>query len=200
MKFQIYIQRKNKFVKKKISIDRKRKISKKLQRFFKKISKEVLETIFVDLIPKRVLNFETISREDLDSKSKDKIFFLEINFDDINKNILEYSPKSNPPKDYIEYHPISELPSSNRDISFSIRDPQDLYKLEKILKEYQNDILKEKFVFDFFYNEKKGEIKLGFRFIFQSNEKTLTESEISIILNDIIKEVLTLKSVNIPGL
>ena len=63
----IYTKEKNKFVKKKISIDRKRKISKKLQRFFKKISKEVLETIFVDLIPKRVLNFETISREDLDS-------------------------------------------------------------------------------------------------------------------------------------
>ena len=197
----IYTKENNKFVKKKkVALIASGRLARNYRDFSKKISKEVLETIFIDLIPKRLLNFETISRENLDSKSKDKIFFLEINFDDVSKNILEYSPKSNPPKDYIEYHPISELPSSNRDISFSIRDPEDLYKLEKILKEYQNDILKEKFVFDFFYNEKKGEIKLGFRFIFQSNEKTLTESEISIILNDIIKEVLTLKSVNIPGL
>ena len=168
--------------------------------FSKKINSDFLESILIDLIPQRLLSLESISRDNLDTKLKDEILFLEVDFDQLNTAILEYSPQSRPPKKYIEYNKISELPSSNRDVSFSIKDFSELDKLEEIIRDFKNDILKEKFVFDYFHNEKNNEIKLGYRFIFQSKLKTLTDSEINIVLNDIIKEILKLESVSIPGL
>ena len=44
------------------------------------------------------------------------------------------------------------------------------------------------------------EIKIGFRFIFQSNDRTITDEEVSEVINDIINESLKISSVSIPGL
>ena len=41
---------------------------------------------------------------------------------------------------------------------------------------------------------------MGFRFIFQSNMKTLTIDEIDRVLNDIIESTLKIKSIKIPGI
>ena len=60
--------------------------------------------------------------------------------------------------------------------------------------------MKETFVFDFYKNENLGEIKIGFRFIFQSNDRTITDEEVSEAINDIINESLKISSVSIPGL
>ena len=66
----------------------------------------------------------------------------------------------------------------------------------KDFERVSNDILKEK-LFDF-YNEK---MKLNWDIDSYFNlMKNANWEWNSIILNDIIKEVLTLKSVNIPGL
>ena len=56
------------------------------------------------------------------------------------------------------------------------------------------------YVFDFFKNEKINEIKIGFRFIFQSHTKTLEEKEINNVVNDIIAKSTNLEGVYIPGL
>ena len=48
--------------------------------------------------------------------------------------------------------------------------------------------------------KKQTEIKIGFRAIFQSNDKTLTDGEVENSLFEIIKPVLSIKSVNVPGL
>ncbi len=186
--------------KKKLALIATGRVGKNHLDFSKKINSDFLESILIDLIPQRLLSLESISRDNLDTKLKDEILFLEVDFDQLNTAILEYSPQSRPPKKYIEYNKISELPSSNRDVSFSIKDFSELDKLEEIIRDFKNDILKEKFVFDYFHNEKNNEIKLGYRFIFQSKLKTLTDSEINIVLNDIIKEILKLESVSIPGL
>ena len=56
------------------------------------------------------------------------------------------------------------------------------------------------FVFDFYENEKTSEIKIGFRFIFQSNTSTLTVETIDREMNEIIKIINKIEGVQIPGL
>lgn len=69
----------------------------------------------------------------------------------------------------------------------------------KIL-EYKHHLIKEIFIFDFFENKKNDEIKLGFRFIFQSNQKTITEIEVNEIISNIVKTATKINTVKIPGL
>ena len=59
---------------------------------------------------------------------------------------------------------------------------------------------KYSFVFDYYKNDKNHEIKIGFRFIFQSVHKTITDSEVNKIVDDIIKLSTKLDSVSVPGL
>jgi len=65
---------------------------------------------------------------------------------------------------------------------------------------YKNDLIKEIFIFDFYNNQKNNEIKLGFRFIFQSTTSTITENEVNNVMEAIIKHTLSIDSVTIPGL
>ena len=65
---------------------------------------------------------------------------------------------------------------------------------------YKSDLIKEIFIFDFYNNQKNNEIKLGFRFIFQSKTSTITENEVNSVMEDIIKHTLSIDSVTIPGL
>ena len=65
---------------------------------------------------------------------------------------------------------------------------------------YQGDFIKKVFIFDYFYNEKSQEIKIGFRFIFQSKNSTLKSSEIDIVYNNILRDSLNIDGVEIPGL
>ena len=71
--------------------------------------------------------------------------------------------------------------------------------LEKLILSYKHEYLKEVFVFDFFDNEKNNEIKIGFRFIFQSSISTLTDIEINDAIEIIIKKSLKIDGVSIPG-
>ena len=65
---------------------------------------------------------------------------------------------------------------------------------------FEDKLLKEVFIFDYFYNEKNAEIKIGFRFIFQSADSTITEDQVNHIVGVIIKHTENIKGVNIPGL
>jgi phenylalanyl-tRNA synthetase beta subunit len=66
--------------------------------------------------------------------------------------------------------------------------------------EFKDDLLKEVFIFDYFLNEKKSEIKIGFRFIFQSNKSTITEKEVNDIMSIIIDHTQTIEGIAIPGM
>ena len=46
----------------------------------------------------------------------------------------------------------------------------------------------------------KNEIKIGFRFIFQSRESTITDAEVNKVINSIIECALRIDSVRVPGL
>ncbi len=167
--------------------------------FSKKIDETYLKEIIKDLSSLNNIKIENIPREILKTKNKDLIFFTEINLSDVIMNNLENIES---PKDiqFNKYKKISEYPSSSRDISFSINNPSELKKLEKIILNYDNSLLKESFVFDFYHNEKNKLVKIGFRFIFQSNVKTITDDDVNKIMDDIIKTALSLKSVKIPGI
>ena len=67
---------------------------------------------------------------------------------------------------FIKYQPISEYPSSYRDISFSITDTGIIKELTNKLSDLKIKYLKKSFMFDFFENKKTNEFKMGFRFIF----------------------------------
>ena len=56
------------------------------------------------------------------------------------------------------------------------------------------------FVFDYFFNEKNNEIKIGFRFSFQDSKSTITEQQVNSVMDVIIANTTNLKGVEIPGL
>ena len=92
------------------------------------------------------------------------------------------------------------MPCSKRDLSFSIKDFTKCKSLEDYIFGLNEELLKEVFIFDYFYNEKNSEIKIGFRFVFQSTNLTITETQVSNIMNSIINNTRKIKSISIPGL
>ena len=54
-------------------------------------------------------------------------------------------------------------------------------------------------MFDFYKNKELNELKVGFRFIFQSKEKTLSDKDINIMLEDILEPLLKFDGIHIPG-
>jgi phenylalanyl-tRNA synthetase beta subunit len=125
---------------------------------------------------------------------------LEVDIDKFSDDILSYREISSPPDNFNEYRPISDLPSSIKDISYSVKDFSKIKDLTDLLLNYQSDIVKNVFIFDYFINEKTEEIKIGFRFVFQSKIATLTASEIDVIYNEIIIKSLDIKGITIPGI
>ena len=87
-----------------------------------------------------------------------------------------------------------------RDLSFSVKDFSKLNQLNDYILKFDDEFLKEVFVFDYFHNEKNKEIKIGFRFIFQATSSTITETQVNNIINDIIFHSTNISGVTIPGL
>ena len=54
-------------------------------------------------------------------------------------------------------------------------------------------------MFDFYKNSETNITKVGYRFIFQSHHKTLTDTEIDEIIKNIVDSVLLINSVSLPG-
>ena len=58
----------------------------------------------------------------------------------------------------------------------------------------------DKFEVDFYKNDKTNVVKLGYRCVFQSDSKTLSDSEINKKVQDILSPILSLDGVSIPGM
>ena len=86
----------------------------------------------------------------IDKKSKNSIIYCEIEIDSsfsVDYSFDDLSINDISDKQYI---PISEFPSSSRDLSFSIKDSSKCKALEEFILKYENNLLKEVFVFDYF--------------------------------------------------
>ena len=55
-------------------------------------------------------------------------------------------------------------------------------------------------MFDYYLNKETNATKAGYRIIFQSDKKTLVDSEIDSVMNKIISSCLEIDSIEIPGL
>ncbi len=168
--------------------------------FSKKINKNYVLKSLEKLGNNLSNNLEIIERDSLDTKSKNEIVYIELDVDDILLDIKEYESINNSNLKFVKYIPISEFPSSIRDLSFSLENPKSLNQLQDLIFNFQDKLLKDVFIFDYYNNEKKQEIKIGFRFLFQSVKGTLTEKEINSVIDKIIAKTTNLESVNIPGL
>ena len=71
---------------------------------------------------------------------------------------------------------------------------------DKNLEIITDEIIKDSFIFDYYKDNKRRIIKLGYRFIFQSHIKTLSDSEINKKVNEILSPILKIDRVSIPGM
>jgi len=169
--------------------------------FSKKLDQQYLNQLLNENFDNEYFTVVEIPRIDLDTKKKDRIFYVEIPLDDIPElffsSLYEGDKKS---VNFVSYIPISEFPSSTRDFSFSITNLSNVNEVIKILENTSDSIIKNSFVFDFYKNEKTETVKLGYRFIFQSDSRTLSDEEINKKVNKIIAPIIELDGVSIPGL
>ena len=185
---------------KKLAIICSGRLGKDYINFSKKIDAKYICSILEEYIPNIDKAIEEIPRNTLISKIKSKIFNLEINLSEINDNILTYKPVSSPPKTFNQYTKISEFPKIYRDLSFSLSEYNSIDNLITEVSKFENQYLKEVFIFDFFENSKINILKVGYRFIFQSNEKTLTDNDVNIIIKSLIDKTLKIPGIKILGL
>jgi phenylalanyl-tRNA synthetase beta chain len=179
------------------------RVGKNYLDFSKKINIKYISNLMEKLSPATSINPIIIDRRSLNTKSNNEIIYLELELNSLNdsrpekiSNQKRHSQNYN----FIKYSPVSEFPSSSRDLSFSIKNIDKYYEIQEFLLTYKSDLIKEIYIFDFYNNQKNDEIKLGFRIIFQSKTSTITESEINYIIEDIINHALSIDSVTIPGL
>ena len=168
--------------------------------FSKKITKKYLDTLFKKSLPSEDFEFKVLSRESLNTKLKNEIISCEVDIANFSTDVLTYSEISKSPESFIEYSPISDLPNSIRDLSFSIKNFKEFDRFKEYILEFKHDLLKEVYIFDYFNNEKNGEIKIGFRFVFQSSDSTITEAQVNNIISVIIDHIEEIDGITIPGL
>jgi phenylalanyl-tRNA synthetase beta chain len=168
--------------------------------FSKKINKKYLINLFKDALPTEDFAIKIFNREGINSKITNEIVGCEIDIENFSTEVLNYKEETRSPTSFKRFSQISDLPCSSRDLSFSIKDFSSRKNLEKYILEYENELIKEKFIFDYFFNDKSAEIKIGFRFIFQSLHSTITETQVNNVMNDIIRHTEKIKGVTIPGL
>lgn len=182
---------------KKLAIIASGRLGKNQDSFTKKINITRIKEIFTNTNLFGEDDFINISRSNLNTKIKSEIVYAEKDFNDIKDCTSLNKPIIN--SDFKKYRPISEYPSSYRDISFSITNIDSIDPLKELLYQYNNIDLKECFIFDYYQDNKNKTIKIGFRFVFQSLNYSMKDDEIDIIISDIITETLKLKGVTVPG-
>ena len=147
-----------------------------------------------------VFTIEEIPRAGLKTKKKEGIFYTEISINKIPESLLKDTDSRIDPVNFIKYQSVSEYPSSTRDFSFSIKDFTKYDEVIDHLLNLKDENLKDSFIFDIYENKKLNEIKVGIRFIFQSNRDTLSDDEIQNSVNRLLSPIIHLKGISIPGL
>ena len=176
------------------------RVANNYEDFSKKIDMQFIDSIFRELSIDVSKYFSNIDRQLLNSKRKEKILFLEIPieiFEDAFNDVDIGQPDES--INFFKYKEISDYPSSMRDFSFMVTDLDTIDKISQKIFDFESKILKDAFLFDFYENAEKQQVKAAYRFIFQDFSKTLTDDEINQELEPLLSEILKLKNVSIPG-
>lgn len=185
---------------KKLSLIASGRIGENFKEFSKFIDEKFMLNILKKIFDDKFITGEEISRESIDSKSKTKVFFYEINLKNVKDEFKKSFNKIDIPFPKKMYIQTSDFPSTYRDISFMLKDKKDIDVFLREIESLDLSNLKKSFIFDFFENKKQGNFKIGIRFVFQSNSRTLTDIEIKKQYNKIIESALRINGVSIPGL
>tara|TARA_B100000989_G_scaffold97909_1_gene71368 strand:+ start:17 stop:1924 length:1908 start_codon:yes stop_codon:yes gene_type:complete len=184
--------------KRKLAIIMTGRIGQNYEHFNKFIDLQYFKKVLLE-ISEDFSNIKEIPRSIVNSKNNTKIFFAEIDLCNLPINEDIESLKSLVKFNNIIYSDISEYPSTKRDLSFLIKDNSKKKVLLNMLESFNNKLLKEKFMFDLYEDPKSGNIKVGYRFIFQSDLKTLTDEEVDKVINAIVESTLEIDGIEIPG-
>ena len=168
--------------------------------FSKKLDRKYLTEILNVDHNAAVFDIEEIPRENLKTKKKEKIFYTEVLLNNIPNELFRSPKQKQLHTNFIKYEPVSDFPSSVRDFSFSIEDFDKYNQVISCIEKFDEKNLKDFFIFDFYENDKLKEIKVGIRLIFQSPSKTLSEEDIQNSIRKILKPIIDLDGVFIPGL
>ena len=148
--------------------------------------------------PLRKKKREQIAKEllkDVKSKIEDE---FKVKLNDPETEILEFplsdlftEPASKYPKlatvGNVQYKPFSQYPFVLRDVAAWLNDKEDALQMEKIIKKHGGDLLVRMDNFDVF--EKDGRVSFAYHLVFQSSEKTLTDDEVNLIMQNIETEL-----------
>ena len=168
--------------------------------FSKKLDKQYLDEVLNKSLSKDVFEIIEISRNSLDTKKKDKIYYVEIALEEIPSNFFLNLTIQQKAINFVNYKIVSDYPSSTRDFSFSINDLHMVDTVITLLEKVSDNMIKDSFIFDFYKNDETKIVKLGYRFIFQSHFKTLSDTEINKKVQEILLPILKLEGVSIPGM
>ncbi len=184
----------------KLSIIASGRVGRNYKEFSKKIDQPYLGSIIGKYLQNPSSDIKELSRDKLNTKLKTKIFYLEIYLSELSDQILKYEPKSGFSSEFAIYEPISEFPKIVRDLSFSLKDHKRFEDLNSLVENFKNDYLKESFIFDLYNDQSNQILKIGYRFTFQSNKKTLTDNDVNKIMSTLISESLSIPGIEIPGI
>ena len=90
-----------------------------------------------------------------------------------------------------KYEEVPKFPAVERDIAMLINEDVEVGSIERAIQKKGKKILEEIKLFDVYRNEKLGENKksVAYALKFRSKDKTLTDEEIDVTMNEIIKEL-----------
>ena len=168
--------------------------------FLKKLDNKYLKNLLITNLSEDVFEITEIYRNSLDTKKKDKIYYIETFVEDIPKSFFLNLRANKKAINFVSYKPVSEYPSSSRDFSFLINDLHKVNAVITLLDEVSDELIKDSFIFDFYKNDKAKIVKLGFRCIFQSNLNTLSDIEVNEKVQEILDPILKIEGVSIPGM
>jgi len=110
-----------------------------------------------------------------------EVFYAEVNFDTL-MELLNFTRK-------IQYKEVSKYPSVKRDLALLIDSSVTYEQIEKIALKQEKKLLKEISLFDVYEgkNIEKGKKSYAVSFIFQDEEKTLTDAQVDKMMKKLIQ-------------
>jgi phenylalanyl-tRNA synthetase beta chain len=168
--------------------------------FSKKLDYKYLNKLLNKNFDEDIFKVTEIPRNSLHTKKKDGIYYVEIPIDNIPSSFFLNLTARKKSINFVSYKSVSDYPSSSRDFSFLIDDFNKVYKVIDMLEKASDEMIKNAFIFDYYKDEKRKIIKLGYRFVFQSHLKTLSELDINSRVNKILSPILEIDGVSIPGM
>ncbi|WP_118194175.1 phenylalanine--tRNA ligase subunit beta [Albibacterium indicum] len=130
---------------------------------------------------KEFVNFGAVSKEALKlTDVQGEVFYAEFHWDTILKAIR---------KNKIVYKEISKFPSMRRDLAVLIDEGVSFASLKELAEKTERKLLKEVNVFDVYKGDKlpEGKKSYALSFVFQDEEKTLTDKQIDSIIQKFIR-------------